>query len=341
MAADFDDSRLENRQSLQAADEILRRLAGAGARLRIDGEGTEAALATLTESAGYRPRAILAAGPEARLVRALVEPTCPVPFVAWPHHGLPGWFGPLDLLVVMAPDNGPAELAATVAEGVRRGATVLVACSPDGPIAPAAAGRNATVLPITTADPLAAAVVAGAALAALRLGPALDVPAVAAAVDRVAEDCSPYVDLSVNPAKDLALGLAEAQPLVWGGSVLAARASRRVAEALRAASGRTALAADAAALATVLDVAGAKDLFADPFEDSVTDRHPGLVVLDDGHGAEEVHAERTRLTALADDRGIRVCVVSHTEGSELERYASLLQTGLYAAAYLAIGLGRV
>ena len=34
------------------------------------------------------------------------------------------------------------------------------------------------------------------------------------------------------------MGLADAQPLVWGGSVLAARASRRLAEALRAAHDR-------------------------------------------------------------------------------------------------------
>ena len=72
-------------------------------------------------------------------------------------------------------------------------------------------------------------------------------------MDQVAEDCSPFADVSENPAKDLALGLADAQPLVWGGSVLAARASRRVAEALRAASGRAALAADADALMPMLD----------------------------------------------------------------------------------------
>ena len=58
-------------------------------------------------------------------------------------------------------------------------------------------------------------------------------------MDQVAEDCSPYADVSENPAKDLALGLADAHPLVWGGSVLAARASRRIAEGCeRAAAGR-------------------------------------------------------------------------------------------------------
>ena len=48
--------------------------------------------------------------------------------------------------------------------------------------------------------------------------------------------CSPHRDLAVNPAKMLAIALADTNPLVWGGSVLAARAARRVAESLRRAS---------------------------------------------------------------------------------------------------------
>jgi len=94
-------------------------------------------------------------------------------------------------------------------------------------------------------------------------------------MDQVAEECSPNADVAVNPGKDLAMGLADAQPLVWGGSVLAARASRRVAEALRAASGRTALAADADALLTILESAVPRDPFADPFTDGLSaDRRP-------------------------------------------------------------------
>ena len=95
-----------------------------------------------------------------------------------------------------------------------------------------------------------------AGLHEMQLGPEVQPDAVADAMDQVAEDCSPFADVSENPAKDLAMGLADAQPLVWGGSVLAARASRRVAEALRAASGRAALAADADALLPILESAG-------------------------------------------------------------------------------------
>ncbi len=66
----------------------------------------------------------------------------------------------------------------------------------------------------------------------------------AGAMDQVATESSLILDATANPAKAIALELAEAQPLVWGGSILAARASRRVAEALRSASGRVVLSAD-------------------------------------------------------------------------------------------------
>jgi len=32
--------------------------------------------------------------------------------------------------------------------------------------------------------------------------------------------------------------------------------------------------------------------------------------------------------------------VQHASGSDVERYATVLQTGMYAAVYLAVGLGR-
>jgi hypothetical protein len=175
----------------------------------------------------------------------------------------------------------------------------------------------------------------------MQLGPEVNPEAVADAMDLVAEDCSPFADVSVNPAKDLAISLADAQPLLWGGSVIASRASRRLAEALRAASGRAALAADADDLLPILDSAGPRDPFADPFEDVLqTDRRPTLVVMDDGNGDALVRAAQTRLTAAAERNDVRVCLVAHRTGSDVERYVSLLQTGMFASVYFAVGLGR-
>ena len=335
----FDDAWLDDRQALAGADHVLRRLAESGARLRRETGEAEQPIAGLADF--QRPRAVIAAGTEARFIRAILEPVCPVPFLAWPAHGLPGWVGALDLVVVLASDTAPPDLLATVHEAVRRGCQLVICCPPVSVMAEHAAGRSTILLPTATGDALAAAVVALSALHRMQLGPEVRPALVADATDAVAQECSPFVDVSQNPAKDLAMGLAEAQPLVWGGSVLASRAGRRVAEALRAATGRAALAADADALLPVLDLAAPRDPFADPFEDGPgADRRPALVLLEDGNQDPPIQVAQNRLLAAADRNDIRVCRIAHPSGSDVERYAALLQTGMFAAVYLAVGLGR-
>ena len=94
MTPPFDDGLLADQAALARADAALRHLAEAGARVRLEAvtsaEPLAAAAARLAES---RPRAGVAAGPDSRLLRAVLEPTCPVPFVAWPGPGLPGSAG--------------------------------------------------------------------------------------------------------------------------------------------------------------------------------------------------------------------------------------------------------
>jgi hypothetical protein len=335
----FNDSWLDDQKALAGADSILRRLAEAGARIRRE---TADSAEPINQLLGLpRPRAVIAAGTEARFIRAMLEPVCPVPFVAWPTHGLPGWVGALDLVVVMASESASAGLIATVHESVRRGSQLLIACPRPSMIAEHAASRSTIVLPTATADPLAAAIVVLHGLHKVQLGPEVRPDLVADAMDQVAEDCSPYADVAENPAKDLAMGLADAQPLVWGGSVLAARASRRIAEALRAASGRAALAADADALLPILESIAPRDPFADPFEDQISvDRRPTLVLLDDGNNESLIRTDHQRLASTAERHDVRVCTIAHWAGSDVERYATLLQTGMFAAVYLAVGLGR-
>jgi hypothetical protein len=164
---------------------------------------------------------------------------------------------------------------------------------------------------------------------------------VASALDEVAIACSPYRDLAVNPAKMLAIALADATPLVWGGSVLAARAARRVAESIRRSSGRTALAGDAEHLLPVIAAARTQDLFADPLvDDEEGGRRPALVILDDGADDATIREQRGRLTAAAQERHVRVERVATDATNEVARYAALLATGTYAAAYLGVALSR-
>ena len=285
-----------------------------------------------------RPRAVIAAGPDSRLLRAVLEPWCPVPFVAWPGPMLPGWAGSLDLVVVLAPDGGDTGTASAVAEAVRRGCQVVVACPPDSLVAQHAVGRWATLLPTVTRDQLATAVVMLEYLDRVGLGPRADAEVVAEALDAVAIACSPHRDLAVNPAKMLAIALADATPLVWGGSVLAARAARRVAESIRRASGRTALAGDAEHLLPVLEATRARDVFDDPFADGGGELRPMLLVLDDGAEDPVVREQRGRLEGGARGRDIRVETVTTDAPTEVARYASLLLQGTYAAAYLRLGL---
>ena len=335
----FDDTLLDDPRALAAHDDVLRGIAGWGAEVRRAHDAAVEVIGRLDDA--DRPRAVVAGGPDGRLFRAVLEPVCPVPFVAWPHAGLPGWAGPLDLVVALSPLGSDPESVSLVAEAVRRGARVLVAAPERSAVAEAASGREATLLPAGARDPLALAVPVLEALHALGLGPEVPAEPVATALDEVALANAPAREVGDNPAKDLALGLADRSPVVWGGSVLAARAARRVAEALRGATGRPALAGDVDQVVPVLERAPRADIFADPFEDDGPDRgRPGLLVLDDGAESPAIREARGRVLAAAEGAGTWVQRVVATEGPDVGRFAALLATGQFAAAYLAIGLGR-
>jgi hypothetical protein len=339
MAAYFDESRLDDQVALATADSRLRRLAESGARVRREAaDAAEATDLAVAANQGTRPRAVIAAGPDSRLLRAVLEPWCPVPFVAWPGPALPGWAGSLDLVVMLSPERSDPAAASAVAEAVRRGCQVVVACPPDSMVADHAQGRWTTILPVNTGDQLATAVVMLDYLHRVELGPQADADEVARALDEVAVACSPHRDLAVNPAKMLAIALADSSVLVWGGSVLAARAARRVAESIRRASGRSALAGDAEHLLPVIEAARPRSVFDDPFAEGGTgELSPVLLVLDDASEEPVVREQRERLEEEAAAHGVRVETLSSEASSEVARYASLHLSGLYAATYLQLG----
>jgi len=332
----FDDARLEDADALRGADHLIRPLAESGSRLRRTALDVADPLDELIP--GDMPRAVIAFGPEARLLRAVLEPNCPVPFVAWPRLGLPGWVGPMDTVVALGATNRVSLAAA--AEAVRRGARLVVAGPVDSELARVSASRSTTLLPASERDGLSTAIVVLEALHRLGLGPSVDVDAVAQTMDDVAVESSPLLDIAQNPAKCVALELADAQPLVWGGSVLAARASRRVAEALRRASGRVVLSADCDVLLPLLGQAGHRDVFADPFEDGPGQHRPGLVIVDDGLGDDLAVDEQGKLIAEALGHDLLVSQLECSRGDRVQRYATVLLKGLFAAAYLSVGLGN-
>lgn len=333
---EFDDSLLEAPELVD--DEGLRALASIGARIRRAAQ--QSPLGGLERN--ERPRGVLIVGPEARLVRAVLEPVCPVPLMAWPGPGLPAWLGPLDLMVIIDDGEPYSWMHDAGAEAARRGAKLLVAAREGSELIGSTARGDTTLLAMEQLDPTSGAVAMLSLLGQLGVGPTVALEQVADAADLVAESCSPHRDLATNPGKELALQLADRIPLIWGGTVLANRAARRLGEAVRRVSGTPALAADAGELSTVLRGVERRDLFADPGESDGMD--PVLVLLD----TDKVDNSQVRLLEeleqMAEGVGVRIARISSGDEEirtgSVERYVTLLTHGLYGAEYLRIGMGR-
>ena len=62
------------------------------------------------------------------------------------------------------------------------------------------------------------------------------------------------------------------------------------------------------------------------------------MLLDDGTGDPTVGETRHRLEQAAHEHGVRVESISSEADGDVARYAAMLSTGTYAAAYLQLGL---
>ena len=118
-------------------------------------------------------------------LRAVLEPVCPVPFVAWPGPGLPGWAGPLDLVVILRPPRGLGRGSAAAVRSGTAGLRSMLASSGGLPGGRGALGRgtpSGSRPSPTTSWPSAVAVLQ--ALHQMELGPEVDHKAVASHAGR-------------------------------------------------------------------------------------------------------------------------------------------------------------
>ena len=294
----LDDSLLEHPAALAAADTggLLRSAATAGAQLRAAAQAAiEAGVDTL---AGHRPRALVllrrpgSSGYAMELVAALLGPGCPVPVVI--TDGTPSWIGPLDVLVAHTADPGDRALAESVHRAARRGCEVVLSAPAEGPIMAAGAGAARLLEPRVPVPPgldfpraLAAVLVTVSALGLLRA----DLDLLATDLDRELERDHLSHDSFVNPAKSLALRLADHIPLLWGtdppATALAEYASATLAAhaAVVAHASEVGAAARATALQRALAGGPSRDIFHDPFDEpddsasSVLPAPPRVVLL--------------------------------------------------------------
>lgn len=331
---------------------VLRSAATAGAQVRSAAQGAlEAGVATLDE----RPRALVfvrrpgVSGAAAAVLGALLGPACPVPLVVL--DVVPSWIGPLDVVVVHTDDGTDAELADSVALAVRRGAEVVLSAPAEGPVASAGAGRTRLVEPRIPVPPgldlpralaVGLSVLRALGLLGAPLDPAMDV--LADALDAEAERNQPGHEPFMNPAKSLALRLAERTPLLWGADPLATAVAGHAAGSLAAHAGVVAHTADAAQGVTATSLlralgSDARDVFHDPFDDPTPQAPtPRLVLLGTGEDDPTQVVLRRTGRALPDPDVLHPVeeVVRGTAHAGLLRAALLASRCDVAAVYLGL-----
>jgi Bacterial phospho-glucose isomerase C-terminal SIS domain len=391
----LDEALLDDPEALTRGDThgLLRSLASAGARVRTAARlADEAGLSALRPDG--RPRNILVAGRGAataagELLGAVAGSACPVlPLRATPavpsardtepRWALPGWTGPLDLLLVAAPSGQEPGLATLVEHAYQRGCSVVTVTPADSPLADATQQARGLALPFApepyahtspyappqrwgepAPDPADEPVEDAGALWALlvpllaladRIGiagaPAVAIENIADRLDEVAGHCGPATATYQNPAKTLAVELAETLPLLWSEGPVTEAVARRFAACLAARAGRPAL---TGALPDVLTdhrplLAGAfskangeDDFFRDRVEEPQALRL--RVVLLREHADETAAGEATPAHRLAQAHGTAVSEATATADSPLERLAQLLARTDFASAYLALAEG--
>jgi Bacterial phospho-glucose isomerase C-terminal SIS domain len=391
----LDEALLDDPHALTRDDthSLLRSLASAGARVRTAARlADEAGLSALRPDG--RPRNVLVAGRGAasaagELLGAVAGSACPVlPLRATPapprardtepRWTLPGWVGPLDLLLLAAPAGQEPGLATLVEHAYQRGCSVVTVAPAGSPLADATQQARGLALPFAPpphahANPYAPpqrwgepgpapageAVEDASALWALlvpllaladRIGtataPADAIETAATRLDEMAGRCGPATPTYQNPAKTLAVELAESLPLLWSEGPISEAVARRFAACLAARAGRPALTGalpdaltDHRALlsGTFSPTDDEDDFFRDRVEEPQAPRL--RVVLVREHADETAAGDATPAHRLVQAHGTALSEAVATADSPLERVAQLLALTDFASAYLALAEG--
>ncbi|HEV7173653.1 SIS domain-containing protein [Pedococcus sp.] len=376
MAPYLDESRIDSEEAIAALDsrQTLRGLATAGAQVR-EAIDLSAMAGIERVSGGERPRSVLVASLGGSAVvcdvlELLAEPGSPVPVSVRRNVPLPGWVGPLDLVIAVSQSGRAAGPLALAAEAARRGASLLTVGASESPLADVAAQARGVHIDIgrgrTTSRTALWSLLAPVLLSAGRLG-LVDVDEqvlldTADRLDAVAEAARPSSDAFVNPAKVLAADLAPGVPVVLGDGALsgvaAGRAASMLARTARMPATSGELPDDAAQIVACFDGpftvaygqnAGHRrataDIFADPYLDGPALPRLVLLMLRDA-APDQLTREAAQAIALTDavveaarEAGVTVSEVRAEPGHPLVRLAGQIATTDFAATYLALGLG--
>jgi hypothetical protein len=377
MTTPVDEALLDDPDALAAADRsgVLLSLATAGAQVReAVVRGQEAGVCDLAQD--DRPRSVLVAslggsGVVGDVLQVLAGAGSALPVTVRRGLPLPGWVGPLDLVVAVSLSGRARGPLALAAEAGRRGCRLLTVGAAESPLADVCAQARGLHVPIGVRRhrdaPDAGPVSSRAALwsllvPVLQAGHALravDVPDsvladTADALDREADAARPSSESFVNPAKSLALQLAGHVPVVLADNpvtdVVARRAVAMLARTARTPAMQGSLPDDASEVVATFDgpfTPGERDVFADPFLDPPAGPTQRLLLVReptpepgrDDQAAFERAALADRVRELARDVGVPVSEVQAEPGHDLVRLAGLVARTDFTSVYLALGMG--
>ncbi|WP_434582221.1 SIS domain-containing protein [Carbonactinospora thermoautotrophica] len=362
MTIKIEEAVLDDVEAMQAADadQMLRAVASSGAQVRQAAiAAEEAGLARLREEG--QPRTVVVAGLggsgiSGDVLAAVAGIGCRVPVVTLRDYTLPGWVGPMDLLIGVSCSGATEETLAVVEEAARRGTRLVTVGAPKSPLAGLSEQARGIHVPVDSGGRLPRANIWALSVPLLVAAHALGLASVprevldrtADLLDDIAQRCRPTSEAFVNPAKELALAVAGSVPMLWGSSPLAGVAAYRFACQLNEntkypavfgtlpEANHNQIMAFEGALAASSNVD--EDLFRDRVGDEIEPRIR-LVLLRDTVEHPQVTRRREVSQELAEARGIPVSEVVAEGAHPLERLASLVALTDYASVYAAFVLG--
>ena len=357
----IDDLLLDDIAGMAALDvsNMLPAVASSGAQMR-------EAVATINRSdltqiaKGDQPRNIVfsglgGSGVGGQVMRAVLGQSAPVPIVLEQTHSLPGWVGPMDVVIGVSCSGMTEETLSMTAEAGRRGARVItigaggsdlekLSESISGAIhfSIDAKGRSPRASLWTHATPLL--------MVANALGIAhideKEFEVAADLMDELSVANGPSIPLGENPAKALALSCAGSLPMVWGTGMIGATAAGRFMAQLAENSKIPAAHGELPEVGhnqivtfdgVLAGAAAQRDIFSD--NDGDADRRTHLYILRDTNEHPAVAKRIGIVSQIAADRNVPVTLIQAKDGHPISRLASLIIPTDWASVYAGLALG--
>ncbi len=337
----MDEDLLDDQDGLARADsgQMLPAAATAGAQVRHGWAlAAEADLAALTKPRALVVCAVGGSAQAADLMNAVVGFDASVPVHVVRGAALPGWVGPLDVVCLVSCSGQTRETVTAAYEAIRRGCQVVGVGSPNSRLAEAVrAGSDDLFIPVQAQGRPPRMMLWGLATPLLAVVNALGMATVSEALindtadclDQWATRCGPASSWAVNPAKELALELADRLPLVWGAGEAGRAVGRRFV-------GQLAENAKRPALYAAFPEAGHGPIMA---LDGEYSRQQALrvVLVRDGDEPPPVAAMADAALQVADQRGVEVTQLRGEGSHPLLRLAHLACVTDFASLYAALG----